>query len=275
MYARSNRGEGNGPRPGDGQDGEAAIDRSISIVLPAFNEEQRLPRTLDRLAAWAGSGVDPVEVIVVDDGSTDGTADLVAARSASDPSVRLVSMERNLGKGAALARGFGAATQEFVLFLDADLPVPTTTIDMLLDLAGDVDLVLGSRRESGSSFVSGQPLPRRIGGWGFRRAATLLGYRLTSDPQCGIKLLRRQAMSDVVTDCVSPRFAFDIEMITRSQRRGVAWRETAVEWEHVPGSSLRPVRDAVTTLRDLVVLRRRLSLRSTPTQVGRFAAVRE
>lgn len=235
---------------------------AATIVIPAFNEAGRLPATLEHLVAGVAAGTfggRPVDLVVSDDGSTDATVAVV--RSFAPRGVRLVSGPANRGKGAALLEGTAAATTPLVVFLDADLPVsPTTVAEMLRHVDGrpGVDLLVGSRRLPGATLDPPQPLVRRIGGNVFRSAAQVMGYRTTSDPQCGVKVLRRDGMEPVLAQLTSRGFAFDIEMIVRARRADLVVEEVPVRWRHVPGSSLRPVRDAVRTLADLARLRRHL-----------------
>ena len=236
----------------------------ISIVIPAFNEERRLPATLNELlselprlcpADW--------EIVVSDDGSTDRTLAALEEFLESG-SVRALSASSNQGKGAALLRGIRAARYGNVLLLDADLPVRVSTIVGMLEFDCAADLVIGSRRLAGSGFDPPQPLVRRLGGSAFRLAAQGLGYRASSDPQCGVKLLRVAALAPVLDSMRSDGFAFDVELIERSHRAGCRIVEVPVRWSHVEGSSLRPARDAIVTLRDLILLRGALRDAETP-----------
>lgn len=227
----------------------------ISIVIPAFNEAHRLPATLERLVAELPEACPGSwEVIVSDDGSTDETASIAGGFGSSSP-VRVISASPNHGKGAALLRGIRAAKHDRVLLLDADLPVPVSTIPSFLALSGEADLVLGSRRVPGASSSPKQPLPRRAGGRAFRAVVRILGYRVTTDPQCGVKLLDTSRMGLVLDSMRCEGFAFDVELIERSRRAELTSIEVPVQWSHVEGSSLHPLRDAVLTLRDLVALR--------------------
>jgi dolichyl-phosphate beta-glucosyltransferase len=128
--------------------------------------------------------------------------------------------------------------------------------------AADADVVVGSRRLPTSSFTAPQPWARRFGGGVFIQLVNVLGLRTTSDPQCGVKVLRRGACADVVAATTSPGFAFDIELLTRARRAGLRVVELPVRWHHAEGSSIRPVRDGAATVGDLLGLRR--LLRSTP-----------
>lgn len=235
------------------------IDADVTIVIPAYNEEHRLPATLDRLVAELPSACRGAwEIVVSDDGSEDGTAAVVRGRG-GDPRLRLVSSTSNLGKGAALLAGIRAAAHPWVVLLDADLPVSVGTIGELLATAEGADLVVGSRRIAGAAFDPPQPLVRRVGGRLFRLSVSLLGYDVTSDPQCGVKLLHRDHVLPLLDDVSCTGFGFDVELIERAQRSHLEVRELPVTWRHVEGSSLRPVRDAVRTLVELARLRSRLA----------------
>lgn len=230
---------------------------SLSIVIPAFNEAHRLPATLDRLVEERSSiPASWVEIIVSSDGSTDATDAIVRARQSEG--LRLVTRETNRGKGSALLGGYHAARGDLVLFLDADLPIPVAQIALFVEAANNADLVLGSRRVTGSSFDPPQPLHRRLVGEIFIVMARGLGFVVTSDPQCGCKLLRRHALEGVLGAMTATRFAFDVELITRAASENVPMVDVPVAWSHVEGSSLRPVRDGLRTVAEMWNVRRAL-----------------
>lgn len=223
--------------------------------MPAFNEGRRLPSTLDQLlvelplvvpGAW--------EVVVVDDGSTDDTHMVVESRRTLG-ALRLVRLPQNVGKGAAQAAGVRAARHALVLLLDADLPIPVVSVPELMSAVAAADLVCGSRRLPGARVDPPQPLVRRVGGRGFRTVVSMLGFGAVSDPQCGVKVLRRDELLPVLDRVTCQGFAFDVELIVRARRAGLRVCEHPVVWRHVPGSSLRPLRDAVATIGELVRLR--------------------
>ena len=231
----------------------------VSIVVPAFDEEHRLPPTIARLTGELDEVVGPAwQLVVSDDGSGDRTAEVALDAARLDPRIVVVTSPVNQGKGAAFADGFAAATAPVVVLLDADLPVEPAALAPLLSALEGADVVVGSRRLPASSFTSPQPWGRRFGGGVFLQLVRMLGLRTSTDPQCGVKVLRQSTMASVVGATTSQGFAFDIELLVRAKRAGLVAVDVPVRWHHAEGSSIRPVRDGASTLADLYRLRRRL-----------------
>jgi dolichyl-phosphate beta-glucosyltransferase len=226
----------------------------LSVVIPAYNEEGRLGPTLDRVAAYlAGRGLGH-EVLVVDDGSTDGTAALVEAHGA--PGLRLLRQPANRGKGAALKAGVAASTGERVLVTDADLSAPIAEIERLEpSLAGGADLVFGSRAAPGARLARRQPFYRELMGKTFNRIIRLLGVHGITDTQCGFKLLTGTAARDLFPRLTVDRFAFDVELVWLARRRGYLVAEVGVEWADSGESRVHALRDSVVMLRDVIGMR--------------------
>ena len=147
-----------------------------------------------------------------------------------------------------------------MLFLDADLPVAVAQLGELVEGTARADLVVGSRRIAGASSDPPQPFVRRLGGAGFIRLVRSMGYDITSDPQCGVKAMRRESVGPIVADTSTDGFAFDAELIDRCRRGGLTVTERPVAWRHVEGSTLRPFRDVAATLRELWRLRRQATV---------------
>jgi dolichyl-phosphate beta-glucosyltransferase len=230
---------------------------TLSIILPAYNEERRIGPTLQRIAAFmAGSG-EPYELIVVDDGSADRTPAIVAEFAAAHPATRLLAMPRNRGKGAAVRTGVLESRGREVLFSDADLSTP---IDELIRLRAALhagaDLAIGSRAIPGA-VTRTQPLLRRIQGGGFHLLTRLLGFHVVAaiaDTQCGFKLFRGAVARALFRELTLAGFAFDVELLELAHRR-FQIAEVPVEWTHAGGSKVRPVVDAVKMLGDLMRIR--------------------
>jgi dolichyl-phosphate beta-glucosyltransferase len=229
-------------------------------VVPAFNEERRIAHTLEVLAASARD-LDLGEIIVVDDGSADRTADVVArvAAERTDTPIRLVRHPHNRGKGAALRTGILVAGDDYIGFLDADLSVSPsmfTEATRLLDEGADV--VVGNREASpDGARRAGQPLLRRILGHMFIATQQRIIGLPFSDTQCPFKVLTRAAAKAIVPECSVDGWAFDVEMLVVAQRQGCRISELPVRWTHVEGSTLRSSPStAWRTMRELLAIRR-------------------
>ncbi len=218
---------------------------SVSIVIPAFNEAHRIVATLTDVVAFARSYPRVDEIIVVDDGSTDGTAELVASaarQSDSDggPRLRLVRHEVNRGKGASVRTGFQHATADIVLFSDADLSAPITEMPRLIEPinAGECDIAIGSRALARSQIELQQSLLRRNAGRVFNRMVRLITGLPLRDTQCGFKAFRRACMEPVFAAQRIEGFAFDVELLYLASRSGLRIVELPVRWSHVHGSKV-------------------------------------
>jgi len=160
----------------------------ISAVMPAFNEEGNLEQSVGRMAAALADQARAFEVIVVDDGSQDGTAALLARLKAIHPSLRVVRHPVNRGYGVALRSGFAAARYPWIFLMDADNQFDPTDVAVLLAAATDADIVAGYRKRRRD------PLPRRLNAWAFFTLVTILFGRLARDVNCAFKLIRRDLL---------------------------------------------------------------------------------
>jgi dolichyl-phosphate beta-glucosyltransferase len=233
---------------------------TLTVVIPAFNEEARIARTLEELGGRAAA-LDISELLVVDDGSADRTAEIVRAVAADtrSPSVRLIQHDQNRGKGAALRTGLLAAEAELVGYLDADLSVPPEAFHGARRLIeGGADAVVGARVSNrGEALRRGQPLLRRLLGQMFVATQHRIVGLPPRDTQCPFKVLTRESARAVAAQCRVDGWAFDVELLLVAQRQGWRIEELPVEWRHVEGSRLHS--DPMTawrTLRELVAIRR-------------------
>jgi dolichyl-phosphate beta-glucosyltransferase len=233
--------------------------RSLTIVLPAFNEAERIGPALDELFGYLrrrgeaardgapGSGHLPerVEVLVVDDGSTDGTADLVRARGeaapiGTEPPILQVITLAHGGKGAAVKAGMLHATSDLIVFADADMATPPDMIPLLVEALGDHDVALGSRiQPDGSDMRKSQPVYRRLLGKGFHLLASVWVVGPVKDTQCGFKGFTHEAAHDLFARQQVRSIVFDVELIYLARRRGYRFAIVPVRWSDRRGSRMR------------------------------------
>lgn len=230
---------------------------SISIVIPAYNEEQRLPKTLDSILKYLASrDFSTVEILVVDDGSKDGTAATVERYGRQDGRIRLLSNPGNRGKGYSVRHGMLAATGDWVLFTDADLSAPIEDLGLLLGAAKEWNaaIVIGSRAVDRSMVGIRQPLWREFSGRTFNllmRLATGLPYL---DTQCGFKLYSRDAAQAVFSRQKLDGFSFDVEDLVIARQLGLRATEVAVHWNNVEGTTVGTLQ-GVKSFADLMRIR--------------------
>lgn len=244
----------------------AGIRPRLSIVVPAYNEEARLPATLPALAAYAASFPGGAEVLVVDDGSSDCTAD-VAVRFAPPEDSNTWSLrvlrEPHRGKAAAVRAGVLHASGEYVLFCDADLATPVEEFDRFLPwLEQGYEVVIGSREGLGA-VRQAEPFYRHLMGRVFNRLVQLLVVPGIEDTQCGFKCFTRAAAQRIFSQVRlygegarpvkgSMVTAFDVEVLYLARRLGYRVQVVPVRWRYVPGSKVRPVADTLRMVWDVL-----------------------
>jgi dolichyl-phosphate beta-glucosyltransferase len=220
-------------------------DCRLSVVIPAYNEAGRIVEPLRRIDAYLCASNIPSELLVVDDGSTDDTADVVRhlASELRTP-VRVVVCASNRGKGHAVKVGVGQARGELVLMTDADLSTPIEELGKFLGHVGNgVQVAIGSRKMAGAVIEARQPWLREMMG----RVFTFLTRRLlvsVSDVTCGFKLFTREAAADVFGRLTLDDWSFDAEALFLAHRAGFVIREVPVRWRDDPGTKVRRGRDA-------------------------------
>ena len=230
---------------------------TLSVVVPAFQEERRLPTTLDRLADYLGQRYpETFEVLVVDDGSTDRTHELTRDHSAAFRTLRLPS---NQGKGAAVRAGVLASRGDLVLITDADLAAPIEELAKLEEFVAEAPVVFGSRALRRELIRQRQPFYREGLGRIFNRILQVLGVRGIRDTQCGFKLLDGETARSLFAEMTIDGFAFDVELLLRARRRGLEVAEVPVVWNHVEESRVHPIKDSFGMLFDVLRLRWRLA----------------
>jgi dolichyl-phosphate beta-glucosyltransferase len=229
----------------------------LSIVMPAYNEEKRVAGSLEKVGEWMRIKPFAVELILVDDGSSDGTPALLAEFQQKTRGVSVLRNEPNRGKGFSVRRGVLEARGEFVLFTDADLSAPIEEADKLLAAieTSGADAAIGSRALERELIGVHQPWTREMSGRCFNllvRAITGLKLR---DTQCGFKLFRRETTRRAFELQQVEGFGFDPEILFLIARHGGKIKEVAVRWNDNPATKVHFLRDSTRMFLDLVVLR--------------------
>ncbi len=246
---------------------------TISVVIPAYNEALRLEPTVREVAAYLRGRAIDFEIIVVDDGSRDGTFDIVQRLGAEIREVRGIRLPANRGKGCAVRTGVLAAHGARVLFTDADGATPIAELARLEGALDDgADGAIGSRAGMAHGVQIEARLHRRLLGRVFHTLVCLVAVGGYHDTQCGFKLFSRAVANDLFSRQRSDGFSFDVELLMLARRLGYRIREVPVNWTHQPGSRINLVTDSARMALDLFVIRARL-LRSR-RQLRNSAAAR-
>jgi dolichyl-phosphate beta-glucosyltransferase len=229
----------------------------ISIVIPAYNEEKRIRGSLSEVFAFMSDSGMEYEIIVVDDGSSDGTSRIVESMAADSPKVRLVRYAKNRGKGHALRTGVLVAKGDFVLVMDADLSTPMEELwKMMPYLAkSEYDIAIGSRALALSDIIRKQPWWRQGMGKMFNKIVKTLVIGDFSDTQCGFKLFAGDVARTLFGEAIIDRFAYDVEVLARAKKKGHRIQEVPIRWVDSPESKVDPLKDSLQMLADLVRIR--------------------
>jgi glycosyltransferase involved in cell wall biosynthesis len=244
----------------------------LSVIIPAYNEERRLPPSLARILTWTAAQPWPCEVLVVDDGSRDATAEVVRRAAAQDPRLRLISNDRNRGKGYTVAHGARQAHGDLILFSDADLSTPIEeALKLEAAIRAGADIAIASRALPDSNLPKRQPGYREWAGRLFNllvRAALVPGIH---DTQCGFKLFTRAAAQATFPLRQVNGFAFDIELLFIARRLGFRVAEVPVTWINDEDSRVN-MRNALRAFADIPKVRwthRHLTPAAAPSPPGR------
>jgi glycosyltransferase involved in cell wall biosynthesis len=232
----------------------------LSVVIPAYNEAARIPSTLTTISMFLQSKAVEAEIIIVDDGSTDATAEIVKEFNGKCPFLRLIQNVRNKGKGFSARQGVLQANGMYVLLTDADLSTPIGELDKLLQALESENAVaaIGSRALDRSLVATHQPYYREAAGRFFNLLVRLLSGLPFQDTQCGFKLFLRERTRQAFAMVTVAGFGFDPELLFLIERMGGKIVEVPVRWSNSPGSKVRFVTDSARMLMDLARLRWRI-----------------
>jgi len=229
----------------------------LSIIIPAYNEERRLPKTLASIFAYLQARPYHAEILIVDDGSSDRTATIVSAFKQKYPSLRLISNGGNRGKGYSVRHGMLEAHGEITLFTDADLSTPIEEADKLLAALRDegYDAAVGSRAVDRNLIEVHQPLIREQAGIFFNRLVRRIMGIEFSDTQCGFKAFRRERSRIIFEQQRVERFGFDPEILFLAKRNGLRVAEVPVRWSHDPATKVNVAADGIRMILELLWIR--------------------
>jgi dolichyl-phosphate beta-glucosyltransferase len=228
----------------------------LSVVIPCYNEEQRLPHSIELIERYLDDRKTPYELILVDDGSGDRTRQVMDEAASRHAGVRIEALPHNRGKGRALATGVQVARGDKILVTDADLSTPIEELDKLqAALQNGAGIAIGSRALRGSRVEVSQPLYRVLMGKGFNLIVQAVLLPGIWDTQCGFKLFRGDVGHRVFAHLITDGFGYDPEVLYRARKQGVKIVEVPVVWRNSTPTKVSPVRSSLDMLRHVVRLR--------------------
>ena len=226
----------------------------LTIVIPAYNEESRLPKTLDSIFAYMANKDYLYEIIVVDDGSQDNTSEIVKAYSEYPHNLKLIRQDTNHGKGYAVRKGIEKAKGEYVIFNDADGASPIEEIEKLQKaISNGADIAIGSRALKESNVSDS--LFRKILGIGFNKLIKIIILKGFQDTQCGFKLFKTDCAKCIFDKLILIGFSFDVEVLFIAKKIGYKIEEVPISWQAIPGTKLNPIIDAPIMLLAIIKIR--------------------
>jgi dolichyl-phosphate beta-glucosyltransferase len=231
----------------------------LSVIIPAYNEEKRLPKTLEKIHDYLSKKDFDYEVIVVDDGSRDLTVKVAEEFKANHPKLRIVKNPGNMGKGFAVRNGMLNGHGKYLLFTDSDLSTPIEEFEGFLpELEKGYDIVIGSRSLKESDIKIRQPIHRVFMGKVFNLIVRTMFWTNIKDTQCGFKCFSRQVAQAVFPKQQVWGFGFDVEVLFLARKLGYKILEFPVEWSDSPDTRVSPIKDSVMMFLELLKIRWRL-----------------
>lgn len=227
---------------------------TLSIVIPMYNEANRIGPTLEQVLLFLKSKAYSWELIVVDDGSSDESV-AVAEKFLHDVSAKILKNGRNRGKGYSVKNGVLNSTGQYVIFSDADLSTPIDETDGFIKALKEYDIVIGSRALKGSKIDIRQTPMRELMGKIFNKIARFFTFRDISDSQCGFKGFRREAALDLFNRQKVEGFSFDVEILYLAQKSGYKILERPVRWHHVDQSRVKLLSDSLKMFLDILKIK--------------------
>lgn len=225
----------------------------LSIIIPAYNEEHRLPRSLDKIVAFIAQQPETIEVLIVENGSRDRTTEIADAYAARYPFIRVLHSAK--GKGAAVRAGMMAGEGRYLFMCDSDLSMPIEEVRKFLPpLLDNYDVAIASREGPGAHRYN-EPQFRHLMGRVFNLIVRVIAIPGFQDTQCGFKSFRREVAREVFTDGTMDGWAFDVEALFIALRRGYKVVAVPINWYHDPDSRVNPLHDTWRMFRDVLKIR--------------------
>jgi dolichyl-phosphate beta-glucosyltransferase len=233
------------------QDKEIIATCDYTIIIPAFNEEKRIARTLNEILDYIKNECEKIEILVVDDGSTDNTSTVVNETLKDLSNFKLIGLDKNMGKGFAVKQGVLEASGKNILIIDADGATPIREFAKLKVFLNENDIVIGSRKLSDSNVIRRGSFNRKLISYvGSFFIMSLV--RDIKDTQCGFKLMSKETATHLFSIQKINRFGFDIEILALAQFYNYSVAEIPIEWKHVDGSKINTIRDSARTFTEVL-----------------------
>ena len=229
----------------------------LTLLIPAFNEEKRLPKTLDLVLPFLNQQNFSTEIIIIDDGSNDKTYELSSQHTRANDKIELKVLRhlKNQGKGAAIKTGVFTARAGYILIYDADGATPIQEVLKLWNIKDQNTIIIGSRALSASDVKINTNAVRKLLGRIFNLAANFIVIPGIKDTQCGFKLIPIEAAKKIFSRTTMSGYCFDVEVLFLAKNLGLRILETPIDWFHVPGSKVSVVKDGIKMFLDLFRIR--------------------
>jgi dolichyl-phosphate beta-glucosyltransferase len=224
-----------------------------SIVIPAYNEEKRIEKTIISIENFFKDSTDWHETIVVNDGSKDKTTEIVKINQNKFEKIKLIEIIKNTGKGNAIKVGTENSSGDYILFTDADNSTPIEEITNFKKYSNDYEIIIGSRKLEKSIIEIEQPIYRKI----IAKIGDFFISKIIKDikdTQCGFKLIKKEVAAKIFSKQKINRFGFDIEFLAIAQLYNFKIIELPIKWKNMNGSTFRPMRDSFLTMKDLIII---------------------